>query len=249
MKVLAFSGSPRMKKGATDLILQHFMTGAEQAGAETETVYVAEQNIKYCEGCFNCWVVHPGRCKHKDDMPKLLGKIRRADVVVYASPVYVDGVTAQVKTMMDRFITLAKPFIVQRDGHSRHPGHGKGTRNQKQKMVLISTCGFGELDNFEPIILHMTAVAKNMGADFLGALVRPMGPMLRVLEISAPDVLKSIYEGFRQGGYEAVSKGEISEEAKKVASAPIVSMDDYVKLANMYFKMEIEKNTKQKKAG
>ncbi len=242
MKVLAFNGSPRAAKGATDRILQRFLEGAAEAGAQTETVYVAKKKINYCTGCFNCWLVHPGRCIHKDDMPEIHDKIRRADMMVYASPVYVDGVTAQMKTMMDRLITMAQPFIEVKDGHSRHPGRGKGTRGEKQKIVLVSTCGFGEIDNFEPMIHHISAAAKNMRAEFLGALVRPMGPMLEFMEMGAKKVMDPIYEGFRRAGREAVGEGRISDEAKRAASAPIMTMEQFSEMANRFFKMEIDKN-------
>ncbi|MFH2131681.1 MAG: flavodoxin family protein [bacterium] len=83
MKVLAFNGSPRMKMGVTDKILQTFIQGAESAGAETETVYVAKKNIKFCTGCFNCWFKHPGKCIHDDDMMEIRIKIKAASTLVH----------------------------------------------------------------------------------------------------------------------------------------------------------------------
>lgn len=41
MKVLALNGSPRTSQGATDLITRSFLKGAEEAGAEVETIYLA----------------------------------------------------------------------------------------------------------------------------------------------------------------------------------------------------------------
>ena len=91
MNILAFNGSPRMKKGQTDIFLQHFMKGAKEAGAETETVYLAKQNIKYCSGCI---LVNPeaqtadkirgnGR-SHLIDLDKICGAVKLKGLVHFS---------------------------------------------------------------------------------------------------------------------------------------------------------------------
>ena len=88
-------------------------------------IYKAKQKIKYCVGCFKCWFKHPGKCIHDDDMLMIRKKIKAADIIVFGCPVYFDGFTAQMKTMLDRLIAGGSPFIENRDGHARHPSHGK----------------------------------------------------------------------------------------------------------------------------
>ncbi|MFO7962555.1 MAG: flavodoxin family protein [Desulfobacterales bacterium] len=243
MKVLAFNGSPRKAKGATDRILQQFMEGAREAGADTETIYLADHRINYCTGCFNCWLVRPGTCVHNDDMPAIQEKMDHADVLVYASPVYVDGVTGQMKTFMDRHITRCLPFIEIANGHMRHPRRREDI--DPHKMVFISTCGFGEMDNFDPIVQHMEAAAKNMRAEFVGALVRPMGPVMETMEEMAPESVRPVYEAFQKAGFECVSTGGISEESTRAASKPLMTNDEFLAFANPYFQGEIDKNKKE----
>ena len=89
MKVLAFNGSPRGKRSNTDRILQPFLEGTKDAEVETETIYLKNLEIKPCLGCFACCTKTPGVCVQKDDMASLLEKIRHADVIVYATPLYV----------------------------------------------------------------------------------------------------------------------------------------------------------------
>jgi multimeric flavodoxin WrbA len=241
MKVLAFNGSPRMEKGITEVILQTFLDGARSAGAETETIYISRQKIKYCTGCFNCWLVHPGRCIHKDDMVMIRKKIKDADILVLGSPVYFDGFTAQMKTMMDRLITGGMPFIENRDGHSRHPS--RGNEKKVRKMLLVSTCGFGERDNFEPIITHMKAIAKNFATgEYLGALVRPMGSTLEMLKDEKPAEVAAIYDAFRQSGVEAVTHGRISDELQSAVAKPLMSISEFVNRANELFHQVIQGN-------
>ena len=234
MKVLAFNGSPRTTKGITDSILQAFMEGATSAGAETETIYVAKQKINYCVGCFNCWFVHPGKCIHDDDMKMIRDKIKASDILVFGSPVYFDGFTAQIKTMLDRLISGGMPFIENRDGHSRHPSRGKEAKTRK--ILLISTCGFGERDNFDPIIHHMKAIATNMATgEYMGALVRPMGGTLEMVKDEKPDEVKAIFDAFRQAGAEAVTKGVISEALETAVAKPLISVGEFAKRANTMF--------------
>ncbi len=243
MKVLAFNSSPRMKKGVTDKILQTFLKGTESAGAETETVYLAKKNIKYCSGCFNCWFVHPGKCIHDDDMLEIRNQIRAADLIVFGSPVYFDGFTAQMKTMLDRLIAGGMPFIQVRDGHFRHPS--RGGEKKVRKMLLISTCGFGEKDNFDPIIHHMQAIAKNFATgEYMGALVRPVGSTLEMLQDENPEGVQGVMDAFYQAGVEAVTKGSISSELEDAVSAPLIPLSEFMERANQKFQEMIA----QKKA-
>ena len=248
MKVLAFNGSPRAKNGVTDLILQRFLAGAREAGAETETIYLAKKKINYCTGCLSCWLVHPGTCIHSDDMAEILEKRTAADMLIYASPVYVDGFTAQMKTMMDRCITLGQPFIVEHKGHSRHPGQEKYRRSKRAKMVLISTCGFGEIDNFDSIIFHMKAIARNMAGEYLGEIVHPMGPALQIVGQSDPERAKPVLEAFYRGGLEAVSDNAISEETRKAAAVPVMSIKEFTEMVNKVARDTIEENRAKREA-
>ena len=75
MKIFAVNGSPNMKKGMTHILLEIFLEGAREAGAEVKTVFLQKKKINYCLGCFNCWVKTPGVCVHKDDMPELAEEI------------------------------------------------------------------------------------------------------------------------------------------------------------------------------
>ncbi|MCG6911319.1 MAG: flavodoxin family protein [Deltaproteobacteria bacterium] len=241
MNVLAFNGSPRMKKGVTDSLLQIFLKGAASAGARTETVYIARQKINYCIGCFNCWFVHPGKCVHDDDMATIRKKIKAADIIVLGSPVYFDGFTAQMKTMLDRLIAGGMPFIENRDGHARHPSRGK--EKKIRKLLLLSTCGFGERDNFDPMIRHMQAIAANFATgEYMGALVRPMGGAMEMLQPEKPDEVNAVRDAFYRAGVEAVSKGAVSAELQDAVAAPLISFEEFMGRMNARFKKMIAEN-------
>ncbi|MFH2130269.1 MAG: flavodoxin family protein, partial [bacterium] len=156
----------------------------------------------------------------------------------FGSPVYFDGFTAQMKAMLDRLIAGGMPFIEVRDGHSRHPSRGE--EKKTRKMLLISTCGFGEKDNFDPIIHHMKAIAKNFATgQYMGALVRPVGSSLEMLKDENPAGVKNVLDAFFQAGVEAVTTGVISDKLQEAVSAPLITLEEFVARANQMFQTMI----------
>lgn len=107
--VLVLSGSPR-KRGNSDSLCDQFMNGAEEAGHQTEKIFLRDRKINYCIGCNACQR-NGGICVHKDDMTEILEKMIAADVIVLAAPVYFYSMDAQMKTLIDR--TYARHMEIQ----------------------------------------------------------------------------------------------------------------------------------------
>ncbi|MBC8511929.1 MAG: flavodoxin family protein [Dehalococcoidia bacterium] len=236
MKVLAFNSSPRMDKGNTALILNPFLDGMREAGAAVELFYTKKLNINPCQGCFTCWLKTPGVCFQKDDMQMLHPKLREADITVLATPLYVDGMTGSMKNLLDRLIPLVQPFIELRDGHCRHPlreGRKSG------KVVLVSNAGFWEMDNFDPLLVHMKAICKNMGTEFAGALLRPHGEILKpLMEMDrSPD---DVFEAAREAGRQLVEEGKMSPETLSIVSRELAPRESYLRGANRVFQQALD---------
>jgi multimeric flavodoxin WrbA len=100
MKIIAIVSSPRRGKSNTNLLVNSALEAAKNNGAETEIIDVTGLNIKYCIGCGVCW--KSGKCCLSDDLQTVLDKIRDANGVIFSSPVYVNNMTAQLKTLLDR---------------------------------------------------------------------------------------------------------------------------------------------------
>ncbi|MGZ4847790.1 MAG: flavodoxin family protein [Halobacteriota archaeon] len=100
MKILGINSSPRGKNSRTLKLVDAVLDGARQHGAETELVDIGALDIRYCIGCQVCYA--EGECIQMDDLTELWAKMMRADGIVLGSPVYINGVTAQLKTMIDR---------------------------------------------------------------------------------------------------------------------------------------------------
>ena len=115
-KVLVFLGSPR-KKGNSALLAAQVVDGARAAGAKVESFYLHGMNIKACTACGACRSKNQKDCILKDDMNPLYSKLRQADAIVMATPVYWFTVSAQTKLFMDRWYAMG--------GEAGYPFKGK----------------------------------------------------------------------------------------------------------------------------
>jgi multimeric flavodoxin WrbA len=231
MKILAINSSPKMGEGNTAMILNPFLEGMRAAGAEVELFYTKNLKVNPCKGDYICWFRTPGKCIHTDDMEMLLPKFARADIWVFATPVYFDGISGAMKNLIERMLPLVEPFFELREGHCRHPRRA-GTKSGK--VVLVSNCGFWEMDNFDPLLVHMKAICKNIDREFAGALLRPHGTgMRRMLEggISIDD----IFTAAKEAGHQLVEDGRMLSETLKTVSRNLMSLEQQKQGANQFF--------------
>ncbi len=235
MKVIAINSSPNMDKGNTALILKPFLKGMQEVGAEVELFYTKKLNINPCQGEFNCWYKSPGKCFQKDDMQILLPKILKADVLVFATPLYCDGINGAMKNLWDRLIPAVLPYFELRDGHCRHPLREE---IKPVKVVLVSNCGFWELDNFDPMLAHIKAFCKNAQWEFAGALLRPHGPVLRAMMEMGLNV-NVILDAAKEAGRQLMEDGRISLETLKSISNQLIPLEMFLQNVNKYIDKRI----------
>ena len=231
VQVLAINGSPLMDKGNTALILTPFLEGMKEAGAEVALVYTKILKINPCQGEFNCWLKTPGKCFQEDDMQMLYPKLREADIWVLATPVYVDGLSGPMKNLLDRVIPLVQPTFELRDGHCRHPLREGSRRGQ---VVLVSNCGFWELDNFDPLLVHVKAACKNASREFAGALLRPHGPALRPMRDMGLAV-DDVFQAAQEAGRQLIQDRKMSPETLGIVSRELLPLEMYVQVVNGEF--------------
>lgn len=232
MKIIAINGSPRGTHGATWWVLERFLQGASEAGANVATIHLAGKRIHYCTGEFACWLKTPGQCIHNDDMEEVWAAAKDLDRLVLATPVYVDGMTGLLKNCLDRMLPGADPHFELRDGHCRHPSRTRLC----DAVALVSVCGFPERDNFDPLVAHVKAVCANMNATYAGAVLRPAGPMFPEMPTISPLFFKirAITQAIRQTGKEFAEQGKIADTTANAAAAEIISQERYVAEVNKW---------------
>jgi multimeric flavodoxin WrbA len=232
MKITVFNGSPRANNGNTHIMVGEFLKGAAQAGADIENIFLAANTIESCRGCFSCWLKTPGKCVIKDDMAGLLEKFSGSDIVVFATPLYVDNVTGIMKNFMDRLIPLVDPhFDKDKGGECVH----KSRSDKTVKLVVISNCGFPEQSHFQVLELLFKRIARNMRSEVIGQIYRGGGAILK----DTPFILKLAVHGYKKllqsAGREIVENGYLSSQTREKLERPLVSDQRYISSANQYF--------------
>jgi multimeric flavodoxin WrbA len=106
--VLIFMGSPR-RYGNSATLAQQVAQGADVAGADVECFYLHGMEIHPCTACDKCHEDTASDCVIDDDMRELYPKLRRADAIVIASPIYWFTMSAQTKLLIDRWYALGGP--------------------------------------------------------------------------------------------------------------------------------------------
>lgn len=99
MKILVVESSPH-KRGASNLLAEHFIEGAKDAGHQITIFDAVRATIAPCRGCGACGM--DGPCVQRDDMAQLREQILKADMMVWVTPLYYFGMSAQLKKVIDR---------------------------------------------------------------------------------------------------------------------------------------------------
>ena len=100
MKIIVLEGSPN-PHGSSNMLADHFIRGAKEAGHTVKVIDAAHADIHPCTGCIHCG--YEGPCVLKDDVETFRKDILEADMMVFVTPLYYYGMSAQLKTLIDRF--------------------------------------------------------------------------------------------------------------------------------------------------
>ena len=111
-KVLIISTSLRGGSNS-DILARECEKGAKEAGHEVEYISLKGKEIKYCIGCLACQT--KGVCVLKDDVAYIMEKVKDAEVIVYATPIYYYEMAGQMKTLLDRLNPLYSSDYAFRD--------------------------------------------------------------------------------------------------------------------------------------
>jgi multimeric flavodoxin WrbA len=168
MKVITLQGSPR-KKGNTAKVLSWVEEELIALGHNVESVFLNDKNLKGCLACGKC-KEKPNivGCIQKDDIFEILEKMTKADLVIFASPLYFWGVSAQLKSLIDRTYSFYVNY--------HQPGHASLVDGQRQ--ALLVTGGGTYENNAEAAFTAFRRIqnphkAINAGELFIGSCSTP----------------------------------------------------------------------------
>jgi multimeric flavodoxin WrbA len=226
-KILAINGSYRGDKGYTHYLLEKIFQGAGAAGAECEEIALSKHKINRCLACDECHTSHPLECAYaeRDDVAGLFEKMRTADLLIYAAPIYIFGISGLMKVFLDRMNSTARThdFRITKSGLFFH--HINADLCSKPFAVL-TCCDSLDAEMPRSTLAYFRAYARFMDAPWVGTLVRNAG-VLSAYGKDAPDVrmqsrLTRIYEAYEEAGKELASIGRIRPSTQRLANQEII---------------------------
>ncbi len=153
--VVALCGSPR-RGGNTDLMTDAFLEGAEAEGAQVEKIFLDDLHIRPIGPVGDDWEMR-NDIRADDDARAVLEKMAAADVVVFSSPVYWQGVSAQMKCLIDR-----------QSAYYVAPWLREGMENSG--FFVITAWGAPNEDQSHWVTEPVKFWARNYGAKYLGEM-------------------------------------------------------------------------------
>jgi len=250
MKILALNGSHRGEKGCTQWLLDKLAEGARLAGADFETVALAQQNIKLCTGCEGCHI--SGHCvyEQEDDVQAIFARMKAADILIYATPVYVFSMSGLMKTFLDRLNSTvgSDGLCLTRSGlffHRVDPSYVK-------PIVVLTCCGNVEQETVKNVVSYFKTFSRFLDAPLVGILTRKSIGMMQIGktegQVSQNPAIAAVVQAYIQAGKELATQGRITSGTQNAANRQIMGIPFFDLLMKFRLFKEIALRKRSKKA-
>ena len=120
MRIAILNGNPRAEDTAFEDYVGGLARALEGKQHDVALLPLRDMDIKYCTGCWGCWVKTPGECVAKDASADVCRAVINADLVLHASPVIMGFYSALLKKTTDKLIPLVHPYTVVDQGEAHH---------------------------------------------------------------------------------------------------------------------------------
>ena len=151
MKIVVLEGSPN-RHGSSNLLAEEFIRGAREAGHTVEIIDAAHADLHPCTGCVHCG--YEGPCVQKDDMERFRKQILGADMMVFVTPLYYYGMSAQLKILVDRFCAINSSIT-----------------HKHMKSALISAAWNADSWTFEALESHYRTLVRYLNLQDQGMIL------------------------------------------------------------------------------
>lgn len=151
MKIVILQGSPNID-GSTALLADSFAKGAKESGHEVKRFDLDRMEIHPCTGCVACG--YEGPCVQKDENQLIQNTLLQADMLVLATPLYYYGMSAQMKTVVDRFCSYNSSLT------AKH-----------MKSALLTVAWNADDWTFEALTAHYKTLVRYLDLDDRGMVL------------------------------------------------------------------------------
>lgn len=265
MKILAINSSYRADRGYTAFLINLLFEGARKAGADCERVDLAKLRINHCLGCEYCQrharLVSGGintpdyevRCiqSDKDDVEMIFDRMRSADLIIYATPIYVFNISSLLKLLLERF------FGASNSGYLRATRtgllfHHIDTGIMSKPFVPLIVCDNLEEETPKTARQYFKSFSVFMEAKQVGLLIRNGGTITGWDEnsdnFSRFSRLSSVFQAYRQAGRELALTGKISRSTERRANQEILPIPFFSimkKIRSFYLKKKFAEKARE----
>lgn len=254
MKILAINSSYRGNKGHSKFLIDKLFQGAKESGAECEVITLSKNKINMCKACNICHTEnHYLKCvfDEKDDVRSIFNKMASADIIVFATPVYIFGISGLMKIFLDRIYSTGNihNIMVSKSGLLFHH---IDTSICSKPFVNLVCCDNLEDETPKNTLSYFKAYSKFMDAPQVGVLIRNAGRLTGhgkdpEKEKKFPKIYE-VYDAYIQAGRELALEGKISKRTQIKTNQEImpVPLFRYIKKIRPLKNKFIEKARKQK---
>ena len=205
MRALLLVGSPRLAKSTSDTLGGYLLERLHEAGAETERLYIQRT------------------LRSPEELDALVGAVARSDLLIFASPLYVDSLPAPVIRLLDI-------LAARLDGHTRAPA---------QRLLAISNCGFPEASHNDVALAMYERFARETGFIWAGGLALGAGEPVKNQSLAAGGgMVRNVVKALDLSA-EALIRGEVvGQEAEQLMREPLMPAGMYRFMGNLGWRMQ-----------
>ena len=189
MIAVGLNGSPVIG-GSCEILLKKVLGGAASTGCDTVYFDINKAGITPCLACGKS--PYPDNCFFDDGIENLYRYIIDSDIIIFASPVYFDTVSAQTKLLIDRCNCL-KPAIFPKGGEPEPTKVNFLDRRFKKRKGVIILSG-GQRQKFNCARTVIKGFFKWVNIDFAGEIEIRSGSLKKGLASERDDLLETAFK-------------------------------------------------------
>lgn len=161
--ILILTGSAH-KQGTSLLLADEFEKGALESGNKIKRYDTGFLSVGACKGCNYCRK-NNGNCIQKDDFYLIKNDLIKSDIVVFIMPIYYFGMSAWLKTVIDRFHSMSSDL------------------GEKQRGTILITTQASPLDSTADVLVsHYKNIIDYLKWENRGMLIAKGVPTREALE-------------------------------------------------------------------
>lgn len=228
MKILAINGSYRGDRGYTRFLIDKLLQGATEAGAKCRVLTLSCLKINHCLACGQCQTAelrHKCVYDDKDDVQMIFTQMAEADIIVYATPIYVFGMSGLLKMLLERLYGRgdSSDLRISKSGLMFHQiDHAICSK----PFVTLVCCNNLEDETSKNTIAYFRTFSRFSDAPQVGTLIRNGGRLSGYGQ--DPECMKQVpkiskvYAAYEQAGRELVTEGQIRRSTARQANQEVV---------------------------